>query len=137
MTMMDKIPPFLRRFLTFGMVSAVGTVIDLIIVLTLIKFFGIPEWQALALSMLVSATVVYIGHELVTFDDAGTTSLRKRRWLSFAITAFAIYGFRVMVFGLLVSLGMPRMPALLVALVSSIIVNFTISRFAIFKPGRS
>lgn len=126
----------MKRLVIFGLGSCLGAAIDFVLGLTLIRF-GVPGSLALALTMCVSATVVYAVHQRVTFADIGPARLSSRRLALFLVNTAMIYIFRVMVFSTLSLAGLTYAPALGLAIVSSLLVNFTVSRLVIFTGNES
>lgn len=124
----------MRRVALFGFGSTVGALIDLCAGVLLLAL-GLPGWLVLALTMCVSASVVYAIHQKITFADLAN-ELNAGRLSQFLLATAGIYVIRVSVFTLLGHVGVPETLAFLAAIVSSFLVNFTISRFLIFAIGR-
>jgi len=123
------------RFKYFAAASCVGAAIDFLLILYLTESVGLPGWQAIGLSMLVSASVVYVIHEFVTFRDPAKSNLNRARWTKFVIWSLAVYGIRVGVYGLLMRLAVVHMVAVAVAILSTAILNFVVSDTFIFGKG--
>ena len=126
----------MKRLLLFGMGSTIGAAIDFCIALVLLRI-GCPGWLALALAMCVSASVVYHIHQRVTFADIDLGELSLRRLTLFLLSTFFVYGLRMLVFEGLRYSGGGEVLALSVALVSSLVVSFGVSRYYIFQSGRA
>jgi putative flippase GtrA len=114
--------------------SAGGALIDFVIALVLLRN-GADGWLALAIAMSVSASAVYLLHQKVTFADLGTRELSWSRFTFFVINTGFVYLIRVAVFEILNTAGNGLTLSLGVALVSSLLINFGISRWLIFSGG--
>jgi len=120
------------RFFVFAFGSAIGAAIDLTLGLILLGL-GFSAWTSLGLAMVVSATVVYVFHQKQTFGSLHSRELRLRRLAMFLSTTVAIYVMRVLLFEWLRGAGLEDLPALGIALVASVAVNFSVSRAFIFS----
>lgn len=119
------------RFLRFGLVSTLGAGIDFVLVLVLLRA-GLGAAPALAAAMTVSATVVYVIHQKLTFGDLGERALSTHRLGAFLLNTAAIYLMRLVIFEGLISFGLKEALALAAALVASVVLNYTVSRLLIF-----
>lgn len=126
----------MRRFFIFGIGSTVGALIDFTLSLLLLKL-GLSGWLALALSMLVSANVVYAIHQKVTFADLDSADLHAGRLTAFVLNTALVYLFRLALFELLRLLGLAVAVALCIALVASVGLNFAVSRILIFSGRKA
>jgi putative flippase GtrA len=125
-----------RRFLLFGIGSTVGAAIDFTIGLVLLGI-GLPAWLALGLAMTVSANIVYVLHQKVTFGDLHSRDLHAGRLAAFLTSTLLVYLFRLAAFEGLKAIGWTDAMALAAALVASLSINFAVSRSLIFsRPGR-
>lgn len=122
----------MKRFFVFGLGSVAGAVVDFSFGLLLI-WMGMPGWLALACAMTVSANLVYVIHQKITFSDLGSSDLHRGRLTVFLLNTALIYVCRVILLEGLLMLGWLPAVALAVALVASVVVNFIISRLYIFK----
>lgn len=122
----------MARFFLFGIGSTLGALIDLTLGMALLRL-GFSAWTALGLAMIVSASVVYVFHQKRTFGGVYSSALRLRRLGMFLVSTAAIYVFRVLVFEWLREGGLADFPALGLALVASVVVNYTVSRALIFS----
>ena len=122
----------MKRFFLFTLGSIVGAAIDFTIGL-LLMWAELPGWLALALAMSVSATVVYIIHQKITFSDLRSRELHSGRLTAFLVNTVVIYALRVIVLEGLQLLGWVPSAALATALLASVALNFAISRLFIFN----
>lgn len=122
----------MARFFLFGIGSTLGALIDLTLGMAFLRL-GFSSWTALGLAMMVSATVVYVFHQKRTFGGVHSSQLRLRRLGMFLVSTLAIYLLRVLVFEWLRQIGLADFPALGLALVASVFVNYTVSRALIFS----
>ena len=125
----------MRRMVIFGLGSLVGALIDFAIGLALLKA-GFSSWLALAGAMSVSAVVVYVIHQKVTFGDLHSSDLHAGRLAAFLANTAIVYVLRVALFEAAYSAGVTEALALAAALVGSFVVNFAISRVLIFSGSR-
>lgn len=123
--------PTLRQLIAFAGASGIGAGIDFVLILGL-THVGIATWLAVALAMCVSASVVYLIHETVTFRDPGRGGHDRRRWATFLGWTVVVYLTRVAAYYGLVALGVAHVPAVALALVSTLLLNFTVSQRRIF-----
>lgn len=126
----------MRRFFIFGIGSTVGALIDFALSLVLLQA-GVSSWLALALSMLVSANVVYAIHQKVTFSDLSSGDLHAGRLAAFILNTVVIYFFRLALFELLLLAGLAVALALCIALIASVVINFAVSRILIFSGQKA
>ncbi len=126
----------MKRLILFGLGSIVGACIDFAIGYYLLSL-GAKGWLALGLGMSVSVTVVYAIHQKLTFADIESHELNARRFLLFAINTATVFSLRVVVFELLIYFGLGLSISLALALTSSLVVNFAISRNIIFGSRRN
>ena len=124
-----------KRFAFFGMVSTLGALIDFAIGWSLIRA-GFAPALALACAMCVSATLVYVIHQRLTFADLGGRELAWRRLAAFIASTMMIYLFRLALYNGLTALGGAPAPSLAAALVLSVVINYSVSRIFIFAAGK-
>jgi putative flippase GtrA len=124
----------LFRFFIFSVGSSIGALIDFGLALLLLQK-GLDGWMALAIAMSVSASVVYVIHQKVTFGDLHSHKLHAGRLAAFLASTAMIYFFRLTLFEILRRFGTVLALALGVALVASIAVNFIVSRTLIFSAS--
>ncbi len=122
----------MKQFIIFGSASVLGALIDFTIVALLVTA-GYAGVVAFAAAMAVSATVVYLIHEYITFQKNREAGFKSSRFIAFLANTSVIYLWRVAIFYLLVRLSVPELIAVGVSLVSSLFINFIISRTLIFK----
>lgn len=121
----------LRQLILFAGASSVGAGIDFVLILALTAA-GLAAWAAVALSMCVSASVVYLIHETVTFRDPARGGRDARRWSAFLGWTVVVYATRVAAYYALTAFGVPHVAAVALALVSTLLLNFTVSQRRIF-----
>ena len=121
---------FMKRYIVFGGGSLLGACIDYVGTLALNEALEIAPWIALGLAMFLSATVVFVYHERVTFRMGG--GRWHRRYLRFLLLAIGIFILRAGVLNFLVSdnLSVPFAVAVAILLIS--VVNFVASSALIF-----
>ncbi|MCB1473773.1 MAG: GtrA family protein [Rhodobiaceae bacterium] len=125
------------QFGYFAAASGIGATIDFVLILYLTIQIGLSGWQAIGISMLVSASVVYFIHEHVTFHDPVESRSSGRRWFAFLVWSVGIYVVRVAVFSILIFAGAPHVLSVAAAIVSTALLNFMVSQGAIFVRGGS
>lgn len=128
-------PGFLKRFGLFAGGSALGALVDYLATLALTQLFGISPAFALGLAMLLSATGVFFWHEHVTFGVAGRLG-QGRRYLVFMVWSGAVFLLRAGILLVLQKLGLALPVALGGAIVIASLINYLLSAYAIFRPGR-
>lgn len=122
----------MKHFLLFSLGSIVGAAIDFSIGL-LLMWLGLPGWLALAGAMVISANVVYVIHQKITFADLKSSDLDTGRLTVFLTNTALIYICRVVLLEVLLRFDWAPAAALAIALVASVIVNFVVSRLFIFN----
>lgn len=122
----------MKHFILFSLGSIAGAVIDFVVGLSLI-WMGLSGWLALACAMFISANVVYVIHQKITFADLRSSDLNAKRLTVFLTNTALIYVFRVALLEALMHFGWRPAAALAVALVASVVVNFVVSRLFIFN----
>ena len=122
----------MKRFLLFGLGSTLGASIDFFVTWLLLQQ-GFNAFISFALAMSFSGTLVYFYHEYLTFNEYRVSNYSQSRLSQFLISTLMIYGFRVALFYGLTELQVLEVIALLVALVSSLFINFFVSKLLIFK----
>ena len=122
----------IKRFILFGGISTLGAAIDFVLTWWLLSY-GFSAFLGFGLSMCVSATLVYLMHEFITFNQDRTVGFSQHRLFKFLFSTVLIYLLRVGVFYLLVYIGTIEVVAIGIALVSSVVINYSVSKFLIFK----
>jgi len=128
--------PVLPQMLTFGAVSGLGAVFDIIFSLIVVELFGTDLKLALLMSMCVSGLMVYLLHGTITFRrDLGRISAAGAGL--FLVSTAVIYGLRS---GVVLTLEASRLIeatgngiALVLAIGIGFVVNFAISKTLIFR----
>lgn len=126
-----SLPKPLAQFLVFLTGSGVGAVIDYVLTLMLVYGLEMDVKTALAVSMCVSAVVVFFFHHRFTFDPSGETRLilMLARFLALAVV---IYGLRALILWLTQGLfPVPIQLAIALGVVS--VINFAASKALVFK----
>lgn len=134
--MFDSVPILqtLRKFIVFGGGSIVGAVLDYTVTLFLHDFFSVEPSAALALSMTISASVVFLYHEKFTFGVVGAAG-RMRRYVRFLLLAVLVLALRVALLESLLAGGLSAPLALAIAIVFASVVNFAASSLFVFLKG--
>lgn len=134
--MLDKsrLIPSLRRYVTFGGGSAIGAVFDYLVTLLAHDLLGFSAGAGLAIAMAVSASVVFVYHERITFGTAGTPW--RARYLRFLMLAVLVLVLRVLVLEALIYLGVPVALAIAGAIVIVSVANFGASSMFIFLGAK-
>lgn len=123
---------YIRDFIVFIFGSFLGAALDFLISWFLIVH-GLTGLISLLISMFISAPIVYLYHEFITFRRCLSFQYSHSRLSQFLTSTLIIYGFRVALFYGLLALQVLEVIALLVALVSSVFINFFVSKLLIFK----
>ena len=129
-TAMEKLFALARRFVTFSGGSVLGAVIDYGLTMLCYDLLHMDPSVALALAMTVSASVVFLYHEKITFRTAAPG--RGARYLRFAALAVLVLALRVLAIQALTAAGLPVALALAIAIVVVSILNFAASSMLIF-----
>lgn len=125
----------LRKFSLFASGSVIGAAIDYLVTLALARWTSLDPAIALALTMIVSATVVFRFHSHITFQEANDNLLR--RYLMFMAWSGLVFLLRALVLKLSIYAGLPLAMALLVAIGLASIINFAVSSAVIFAKKQS
>ncbi|MCZ4291298.1 GtrA family protein [Hoeflea alexandrii] len=125
----------LRKFSLFASGSVIGAAIDYLVTLALARWTSLDPAIALALTMIVSATVVFRFHSRITFQEANDNLLR--RYLMFMAWSGLVFLLRALVLKLSLYAGLPLAMALLVAIGLASIINFAVSSAVIFAKKQS
>ena len=125
----------LRKFSLFASGSVIGAVIDYLATLALARWMSLDPAIALALTMIVSATVVFRFHSRITFHEANDNLLR--RYLLFMAWSGLVFLLRALLLKLSLYAGLPLTVALLVAIGLASIINFAVSSAVIFAKKQS
>lgn len=128
-----QILKILRKFIVFGGGSLVGAALDYTVTLFLHDVFSVEPSGALALSMTISASVVFLYHEKFTFGVAGAG--RMRRYARFLLLAILVLALRVALLESLLAGGLSPPLALAMAIVFASLVNFAASSLFVFLKG--
>ncbi|WP_417414156.1 GtrA family protein [Hoeflea sp.] len=125
----------LRKFSLFASGSVIGAAIDYISTLALARWMDLDPAIALALTMIISATVVFRFHSRITFHEANDDLLR--RYLMFMAWSGLVFLLRALLLKLSLYAGLPLAAALLVAIGVASIINFAVSSAVIFAKKQS
>ncbi|MEM5494697.1 GtrA family protein [Hoeflea sp. AS16] len=125
----------LRKFSLFASGSVIGAVIDYISTLALARWMDLDPAIALALTMIISATVVFRFHSRITFHEANDDLLR--RYLMFMAWSGLVFLLRALLLKFSLYAGLPLAAALLVAIGVASIINFAVSSAVIFAKKQS
>jgi putative flippase GtrA len=125
----------LRKFSLFASGSVIGAAIDYLATLALAKWMSLDPAIALALTMIISASVVFRFHSRITFHEANGNLLR--RYLLFMAWSGLVFLLRALLLKLSLYAGLPLAVALLVAIGLASIINFAVSYAVIFAKKQS
>jgi putative flippase GtrA len=125
----------LRKFSLFASGSVIGAAIDYLATLALAKWMSLDPAIALALTMIISASVVFRFHSRITFHEANDNLLR--RYLLFMAWSGLVFLLRALLLKLSLYAGLPLAVALLVAIGLASIINFAVSYAVIFAKKQS
>jgi putative flippase GtrA len=124
------------KALSFAAVGVINTLIDLGIFLLAYGVLAIPLVPANVLAWLVAVSCSYVMNSFITF---AAESGRKLTWRAYA--AFAASGIAGVIANttalVIASYFMPVLAAKLIAILVSFLVNFSLSHFVVFRPGRT
>lgn len=130
----------LKRFPVFISGSAIGSGIDYIVTLSATNWIGLDPTYALALAMIISASIVYVFHARFTFADSTVGEAKNsfiQAYVFFIGWSVLIFILRVILLKVLLYLGLQLAIALLIAMALISIVNFAISSALIFAKKAS
>lgn len=125
----------LRKFSLFASGSVIGATIDYLVTLALARWMSLDPAIALAVTMIISATVVFRFHSRITFHEANDNLLR--RYLLFMAWSGLVFLLRALLLKLSLYAGLPLAVALLVAIGLASIINFAVSSAVIFAKKQS
>ena len=120
----------LRRLSLFASGSVIGAVIDYVMTLGLSQWMKLDPAIALALAMIISASVVFRFHSRITFHEANDDLLR--RYILFMGWSALVFLLRALLLKAFLYAGLPLAAALLVAIGLAAIINFSMSSAVIF-----
>lgn len=123
-----------RNFLVFSGGSVVGAIIDYVVTLGAHGLLDTPPSLALSLSMVISASVVFLYHDRITFRTSGAGWLK--RYVKFMMLAAIVLALRVVILELLIAAALPVFIAVAVAIVVVSVANFAASSMLVFMKGR-
>lgn len=119
------------KIAVFASGSVAGAMIDYLATLAISNYLAVSPVVSLAISMIISASAVFLFHEFITFSPPPHS--RRRRYLAFMSLAAIIFAIRSGVLQLLIWTGVPVWLALLLAIGSASAVNFLTSKKIIFR----
>jgi putative flippase GtrA len=125
----------LRRLSLFASGSVIGAVIDYVATLGLSGWLKLDPAIALALAMIISASVVFRFHSRITFEEANNNLFR--RYVLFMGWSALIFVLRAVLLKAALYAGLPLAAALLVAIGLASIINFAMSSAVIFAKKSS
>lgn len=120
----------LKRLSLFASGSVIGAVIDYVMTLGLSQWMKLDPAIALALAMIISASVVFCFHSRITFDEANDDLFR--RYALFMGWSALIYGLRALLLKAFLYAGLPLSAALLIAIGLVAVINYAMSSAVIF-----
>lgn len=125
----------LKRISLFASGSVIGASIDYVATLAISRWMNLDPAIALALSMVISASVVFRFHSRITFDEANDNLLR--RYVLFMGWSCLVFFLRALLLKASLYAGLPLAVALLVAIGLASIINFAMSSAVIFAKKQS
>lgn len=120
-----------QRLPVFLIGSLVGAIIDYCVTLVLHSWLHVPAALGLALAMVISASVVFLFHQRITFATNGATG--GRTYMMFMGWSVVVYVLRAGILLLLEWVGLPLELALLLAIGIASLINYTVSALRIFN----
>ena len=117
---------------SFAMVGVVNTFIDLGIFLAAYNLLSLPLIPANVLAWLVAVSGSYVMNSFITFAAESGRQLRWRAYGAFVVSGVAgvITNTAILV---VASYWLPVLPAKLLAIAVSFVVNFSLSHFVVFR----
>jgi len=123
------------KAMSFGAIGVVNTLIDYSMFLFGYYMLGLPLVPANVLSWLVAVSGSYVMNSYITFAAESGRQLRWRAYATFVASGIA--GLIANTLTLVaVSYVLPVLVAKLFAIAVSFLVNFSLSHFVVFRPGR-
>jgi putative flippase GtrA len=122
------------QFLRFLMVGAIGFVVDAAVLLLLIHGGGLSRIWARVPSFLAAVTVTWLLHRNFTFMRANRAAPSIREWVHFTLANAFGNGANLVMYAAFVGLwAWDPLPALAVASVAALGVNYALSARWVFK----
>jgi|SRR2546428_1524486 len=120
------------KAVSFGLVGAINTLVDLGVFLTAYNVLKLPLIPANVLAWLVAVSGSYVMNSFITFAAESGRRLRWRAYAGFVASGIAgvITNTTILV---VASYWMPVLPAKLLAIAASFAVNFSLSHFVVFR----
>ena len=115
----------------FGVGSTLGAVIDYLITLTGVQYFYLPPTWSLGLAMLVSSSVVFIFHEVLTFQKKKEG--RIQRYRTFMISSAVIFFLRAVFLSIFLTVALNLSISLIVTIIIVFFINYLFSSRYIFR----
>jgi putative flippase GtrA len=123
------------KAVSFGLIGVVNSLVDLGIFLTAYGVLGLPLVPANVIAWAIAMSFSYVMNSSITF---AAESGGKLRWKDYA--AFAASGLVGVVANttalVAASYFLPVLAAKLIAILVSFVVNFSLTHFVVFRPGR-
>ena len=118
----------------FGIVGAIGFVIDALVLSAILTRFPWAVLAARVPSFLVAATVTWWLHRAFTFAHVGPQGSLVRQWCAFVVTNGAGIALNVILYAVLATAGGVRpVLALAIASIVAALVNYLSSRHLVFR----
>jgi putative flippase GtrA len=124
----------LKRYSLFAGGSAIGATIDYAVTLTASDLANLPPPLALGLAMILSASVIFLYHDRITFRARVGV---RHRFLLFMLWSGLIFLIRTLVLKMGLYVGLPLSAALLLAIGLASMINFAMSSAVIFAKKQS
>ena len=124
-----------RNALRYLVVTIAGYAIDFGISIATFKLFGLPLTVAAAIGFFVAATANYASHEIWTFSRVRDTNyhLRLTKYIAVSLVTLAVRTSFIFVVEPFAWSDLSRVALLMAAAGLSLIANYLLSRFFVFK----
>jgi putative flippase GtrA len=123
------------KAVSFGLIGVINTVVDLGVFLVAYGVLELPLVLANVVSWGVAMSFSYVMNSSITFAAESGGKLRWKDYAKFAVSGIA--GVIANTAALVVaSYFMAVLAAKLIAILVSFVVNFSLTHFVVFRPGR-
>ncbi len=128
--------PWLRQFVSFGMVGVVGMGADAAVLWLMLDIVGLDAYSGRAVSYVAAATVTWVLNRAFTFKGQGSGSL-LRQWATFVfanLSGFAAnYGTYAVCITFIPFMQQHKLLALIPASLAGMCFNFAASKKLVFR----
>jgi len=119
----------LKRYSLFAGGSAIGAAIDYSLTLAASVLVNLRPTIALGLAMIISASIVFVFHDRITFRARDNV---RHRFFLFMLWSCLIFLIRALLLKVGLYAGLPIAAALLLAIGLASVINFAVSSAVIF-----